>query len=107
MNTAVINIKTEAEVKRQSQKIAKEMGISLSGLINGFLKQLVRTKRVEFTLDETPNAYLRGVMKRAEKNYKTDKTSPIFTDNQKLIKDDPKRYRHIDTMVNWLEKQGI
>ncbi len=93
MNTAVINIKTEAEVKRQSQKIAREMGISLSGLINGFLKQLVRTKKVEFTLDETPNAYLRGIMKRAEKDYKTGNVSPLFDNAQEAIE--------------WLEKQGI
>ena len=52
MNTAVINIKTNAKVKSQAQKIASDLGFSLSSLINGYLNQLIKTKTIHFSLTE-------------------------------------------------------
>ncbi len=45
----VINIKTEKEVKFSAQKLAKEMGLSLSAVINAYLKQFLRNKEVHFS----------------------------------------------------------
>jgi addiction module RelB/DinJ family antitoxin len=52
MSSAVINIKTEQATKQEAQKIASDLGLSLSGVINGFLKQFVRDKAILFTLNE-------------------------------------------------------
>ena len=94
MNTAVINFTTEPKLKLEAQKIAKKIGIPLSLALNNYLKHLVQTKTVIFSeRNEIPNAYLRGVLRRAEENYKKGNTSPIF-DN---VKDN----------LEWLEKQGI
>lgn len=93
MNTAVINIKTEPETKKGAQQVAAQIGISLSALINAYLKHLVRTKKVEFTLDEEPSPYLIKVLKKAEENYKKGNTSPAFTNAKDAIK--------------YLEDQGI
>ena len=70
MNTAVVITKTEPGVKEQAQKVARELGISLSSLVNAYLKQMVRTKRVEFDLGEEPSEYLKSVINKAEENYK-------------------------------------
>ena len=79
MNTAAIYIKTEAKTKEKAQEVARELGLSLSAVLNGYLKQFIRTKTVTFhTPDETPNAYLRSVIKQAEKDYKSGNTSPAF-----------------------------
>jgi len=51
MNTAVINIRTDINVKTQAQQLAEEMGLSLSALINGLIKQTLRTKKIEFDLN--------------------------------------------------------
>lgn len=93
MNTAVINIKTEENVKREAQNIASDLGISLSSLINAYLKQLVRTRRIEFDLGEIPSEYLKSVIKKAEENYRKGKVSPSFKTGEEAVK--------------WLEKQGI
>jgi len=93
MQTAVINIKTEPKIKKQAQEVAKALGFSLSSLIDGYLRQLIRTKAVDFKLEERPNAYLRSVMKQAKENLKKGNHSPVFTN----IKDE----------LKWLEKQGI
>lgn len=44
-----INIKTEKEIKENAQKIAKEMGISLSDVINASLRNFIRTREVYFS----------------------------------------------------------
>lgn len=92
MNTAVIITKTEPDIKIKAQKIARDLGISLSSMINAYLKQVVRTKRVSYYLEE-PSDYLLQAIKKAEADYKDGKTSPVFKSGHEAIK--------------WLEKQGI
>ena len=93
MNTAVITTKIEPQVKKQVQKVAKEFGISLSSLINAYLRQVVRTKKVEFNLKEEPSDYLKSMINQAQKDYKKGNTSPAFRTGEEA--------------VAWLEKHGI
>ncbi len=78
MQTAVINIKTHPETKKKAQQVAQELGISLSGLINGYLKQLIKTKRVEFSLSEEPSQYLIDSLKESQSDIKARMISPTF-----------------------------
>ena len=95
MNTAVINIKTEPEVKAKAQEIARQIGVSLSSLLNAYLKQFIKTKSITFSAreEEIPNARTLKVLKKAEENYKKGDTSPAFKTGEEA--------------VAWLEKQGI
>jgi len=93
MYNAVINIKTELETKKKAQHLASELGVSLSALINAYLKQIVRAKKVELTIDETPSDYLITIMKKAEENLEHGKASPVFRTGEEAVK--------------WLEKQGV
>ncbi len=94
MNTAVINIKTDQKVKTQAQKLAEDMGISLTSVINLYLKHFIKTKSVTFnTKNEMPSKYLINTLKKAEKNLNEGKASPTFDNSKDAIK--------------WLEKQGI
>jgi addiction module RelB/DinJ family antitoxin len=71
MNTAVINIKTQPEIKKKAQVIAAELGFSLSSLINAYLKQLVKTKSISFSvLKEEPTDYLLKSLKQSKKDIK-------------------------------------
>lgn len=78
MNTAVINIKVEPKTKREAQRVAEEIGVSLSGLLNGFLKHLIRTRTVTFSAHEEPSEYLIQSLKEAEKEIKEGWVSPSF-----------------------------
>ena len=94
MQTAAIYIKTDPEVKAKAQKVARDLGFSLSSLINGWLKQLVKTKTVTFSsYDEYPNETTRKILRQAEINWKKGKHSPLFKTGEEA--------------VAWLEKQGI
>lgn len=93
MNTAIINIKTNPKVKAEFQKIADELGLSVSALINGYLKEIVRSKKVTFSLSEKPSRYLVNAIKQAEKDLKQGKASPAFKTGKEAVK--------------WLEEQGV
>ena len=50
MNThTILNIKTDKKLKAEAQKIAGEIGVPLSTVINAFLKQFVRDKEITFS----------------------------------------------------------
>ncbi len=92
MSTAVVNIKIELETKREAQKVVDELGLSLSAAIKAFLKDLIRTKRINFTTEE-PNDHLIAVMKKARENRKKGLGSPILRTGEEAVK--------------WLEDQGL
>ena len=69
MRTAVINIKTDPELKLQAQEIAADLGFSISSLINAFLKELTRTRAVSFSAaNEAPSDYLIQALKESEED---------------------------------------
>lgn len=54
MNT-VISVKVDEEVKEQAREVAKSAGLSLSALINSYLKQVIATRRIELYAPEPMN----------------------------------------------------
>lgn len=70
MNTAVINIRTDLGLKSAAQKVAEELGFSISSLVNAYLKQLVKTKTVHFSEAEEPSDYLVKLIQEAEEGRK-------------------------------------
>ena len=83
MTTTSISIKTTKDLKEKLQKAADEQGVSLNGLVNGYLKKGLDTKSTTYHFrDEEPSPYLKRILKKAEKNRKEGKGSPIF-DNAK------------------------
>ena len=86
MNSTIINIKTDPKIKKEAQKITAKMGLTLSGAINGFLRQLIRNKTMLFTLNEnTPSDYLLSSIKESEKERK-DGNFYSFKNNKEAIR---------------------
>lgn len=86
MNTAVINIKTEPQIKEKAQKVASEMGLTLTAVINRYLKHFVTTKKITFYGEEEPSPYLVKAMKKAKKDLEAGNTSPAFDNVEDAIK---------------------
>ena len=74
MSTAVINIKTDANIKTQAQKIAAEFGLSLSGILNAYLRDLIRNKQISFNLNqkkqEEPTQYMLDCLQESQEDCK-------------------------------------
>ncbi|KKR31595.1 MAG: Addiction module antitoxin, RelB/DinJ family [Candidatus Gottesmanbacteria bacterium GW2011_GWA2_41_12] len=96
MNTAVINVKVDPRIKKKAQKVASELGFSLSSLINAYLRDIIRTKTVNFSAaDENPSDYLIKSLKEAEKDIKAGRVSPRFdnaNDATKWLNNPKKKY---------------
>lgn len=75
MNTAVINIRVNSTVKKQAQKTVEKMGLSLSDVINGFLRHLIKTKTVTFTAREEPSAWFIKALKESREDIKAGRVT--------------------------------
>ncbi|MEI6810618.1 MAG: hypothetical protein WCK60_01050 [Candidatus Nomurabacteria bacterium] len=81
----MINIKTETHVKAQAQKLAKELGFSLSSIVTASLKQFIRTREVQFSVSHKMTPYLDGILKQVEKDIKANKNlSKNFTNIKEM-----------------------
>lgn len=45
----MINIKTDREVKTNARKLAEELGLSLSDIINASLRNFIRTREIKIS----------------------------------------------------------
>lgn len=84
MDTAIINIKVQADLKVQIQEVAQELGLTISALVHGFLKNLVRTRTVTFGLSEEPSEYLKQTLAEAIAEVKAGKVVS-FADSKKAL----------------------
>jgi addiction module RelB/DinJ family antitoxin len=79
MKTEIINIKTEPATKKQAQKVAEKIGLSLSTIMNGLLKDFLRTQTVYFTAyDEQPSPGLISELRQADLDRKQGRVSHKF-----------------------------
>lgn len=87
MNTEVINLRVEPNLKRKAQRLAQELGITLSGLMSGLLTHAIRTKTVTFSAaKEIPSDYLIEMIKESEEDIKAGRVSPAFDNANDAIK---------------------
>ena len=91
MNTTVINIRTQPNIKKAAQEVAEELGINLSALINGFLKQLIKTKAISLGVAEEPSEYLINSIREAEEDIKAGRVISF--------KDLPSNIKYLDKMI--------
>ncbi len=77
MNTTSLHIKIEADIKREAQKTASDLGLSLSAVTKALLKEFVRSKRLAVggsERPEIPNARLHKSLQQSEKDIKAGRT---------------------------------
>lgn len=85
MNTATINIKTDPKIKAEAQLIAKELGFSLSSIVNAHLRNFVRTGKVSFSINnEEPSEYLIQALKESEADRKAGRFSTFDTPEEAI-----------------------
>lgn len=91
MKTSIINFKTEKSVKEKAQKIAEQMGLNLTDVMNVYLRDFINKKELNIRIEEPTEETAREIMS-AVKEIKEGKTSPTF-DN-------------VETAVKWLDKKS-
>jgi len=85
MKTTVINIKTDKEVKGAAQKVAEELGLSLSTVINAYLRQFIRNKEIHLSTAPQMSLELEKFLGKVEKDIATGKNfSGPFSSGEEL-----------------------
>jgi len=74
----LLTVKVDKKLKEKAQKTAERVGLPLGTVVNGFLRQFVRDKRIVFS-EETPTVYLERLLIEAEKEIARGDISPAFT----------------------------
>ena len=81
----VINIKSDKDIKEKAQKIAKDLGLPLSTLINAYLRQLIRNEEIYFSTAPQMTKELEETVALARQDLKANKNvSPIFSSKKEL-----------------------
>ena len=78
MNT-VISVKIDKEVKESAQEVAKSAGLTLSALVNSYLRQVVATRRIELYAPEEMTPKLEGLVAEFENDLEEGRVSKRFT----------------------------
>ena len=91
MKTTKIHIKVDPRVKDEVQIIIDDIGLTLSGVINAFLKHPVRTREITFSAGDTMTPYMKKVIAEARKDinryqFRAMPFDDVFTED--MIKDE-------------------
>lgn len=85
--TTVIHIKANKEVKENAQKAAKDLGLSLSDVINAALRNFIRTREVIFSDAPKITPALEKKLKEMEEDIKAERNlSPEFKNTHDMDK---------------------
>ncbi len=86
MKTA-INIKIDKSVKEEAKKTANELGLSLSAVINAYLRQLIKNKEISFSVAPQMSIELEKLLDTIEYDIKRDKNfSKVLTSDKDIDK---------------------
>ena len=66
----VIHIKADREVKENAAKIAQELGLSLSDIINASLRNFIRTREIVFSHTPQMTPELEKLLDKVEEDIK-------------------------------------
>ncbi|MBI5400826.1 MAG: type II toxin-antitoxin system RelB/DinJ family antitoxin [Candidatus Yonathbacteria bacterium] len=87
MNTTIL-LKTDKALKNDASRVAKELGVPLTTVMNAYLRQFVRDRRISISVEPMPNkaklALWESISKEMDKDMKTAKR---YTSADELIAD--------------------
>ena len=85
MTKTLLNIKTDRSVKEEAQRIARELGVPLSTVINAYLKEFVREREVHLSLAPHMSSRLEGLLENIDDDITMDRNlSPIFSSGRAM-----------------------
>jgi addiction module RelB/DinJ family antitoxin len=73
MSQVPITVKIDADVKKQAQKLAQRLGLSLSTIVENKLREVVSERRVVFEEELIPNEMTAKELEKIEADIKNDR----------------------------------
>ncbi|MEK7175341.1 MAG: DUF6364 family protein [Patescibacteria group bacterium] len=69
----MLNIKTDDYVKEDAKRVAYDLGLPLSTIVNAYLKELIRHREARFSLEPQLKPEIEKLLKKASQDYKSAK----------------------------------
>ncbi|MSU75152.1 MAG: hypothetical protein EXS55_01400 [Candidatus Magasanikbacteria bacterium] len=89
--TSIINVKVDSKIKTKAQKVAAEMGVSLSAVVNAYLRDLIRTETLFVsTRHARPSEWLLNAIREGEEDMKHGRYVSFNSTDKAL--------RHLDSL---------
>jgi len=82
---AVINLKTDPDLKELAAKTADRLGISISAVLNNELRRFAAEQSVVFDMPEAPNAETSGHLSASKKRIDADDYHKFANNKKSLI----------------------
>lgn len=86
MNT-VISVKIDKDVKASVQEVAKSAGLTISTLVNAYLRQVAATRRIELYAPEQMTPKLNKLIAEVEAELQSGKASKEFDNVEDFLAD--------------------
>jgi len=83
----VISVKIDNDVKIMAKEVAASVGLSLSSLVNAYLRQVAATRRIELYAPEPMTPKLEKLIAEVEAERQSGKISKAFKDADAFLKD--------------------
>ena len=83
----VISVKIDKDVKTSAQEVANSAGLTLSTLVNAYLRQVAATRRIELYAPEQMTPKLEKLIEEVEAELKAGKASKEFNSVEEFLAD--------------------
>lgn len=83
----VISVKIDKDVKASAQEVANSAGLTLSTLVNAYLRQVAATRRIELYAPEQMTPKLERLIAEVETELKSSKASKGFDSVDEFLAD--------------------
>ena len=87
-NTANINIRMDANLKKQFEAFCADMGMTMTTAVNIFAKKAVRENRIPFEISgDVPNAETQEAIREVKQMKKDPTIGKTYTDVDEMMKE--------------------
>ena len=86
----VIHIKADKEVKENAAKVARDLGLNLSDVINASLRNFIRTREIYFSHTPRMTPELEKLLDKVEADIKKERNLST-------------RFRSVEESIDWLK----
>lgn len=83
----VISVKVDKDIKEQAQEVAASAGITISALVNSYLRQISATRRIELYAPEQMSPKLESLIAQVEREISAGDVSPAFSSAKDFLAD--------------------
>ena len=86
MNTTIL-LKTDKELKNEASRVAKELGVPLTTVMNAYLRQFVRDRRISLSVEpQLSDKKLKELLAISAEMDADIKNQKVFTNADDLLK---------------------